>query len=479
MLEDSKFFAGFLIKEGISLQGYHRAVPAVDRTMTDFAKYIHSEADLKHKELVDQACRFMLRIYEPLLARAKPIEDANVIVASLKLSSSSSVEGTADGPTKAHLVDAWVNDEESVLKDCWDWYSCRLCFDRRRHGVCAKCEVRPDAKLGKTRAFINMSIYSYVAGKALFSESNELLSMYAKTRSIFPERMHGAHCCGIPAQHGGFDKILAHMETFQRMTSFDARHWDGSMLSYYLSKVAWLRWQFFSERYRTMDNWYRLCNLVSDDCYSYLMCPDGTVRIKSGGQPSGRFTTLSDNSLIGEMLFIAVFLLLNRSDGNIMTDDSFYQMYISGTFALTMGDDLMFADNLPFSTQDWVDAYSEFNIDMSVADTTEFLSHDVALVRGVNVLKPRGEKMLAKLAFGSHKNAPIEFTPLQYEYCRACGVRCEVYLDSDYFILLTRYLDYLEDYVVDGTRFGATEQYSLVSPMRMSREELEDLWIQY
>lgn len=477
LLCDSPFFKGYCVKEGISLSGFHRSVPETTRVMRDFFKYMHAGAEPNLVSHVDLAFDVLGLVYESCKNRCETVKEPEIVFSQLRLQSSSSLDGRRAGPTKAHLLHQWVNDKDgSVLNDAWDWYSRRLCRDRRNHSVSAKCEVRPDSKLGKTRAFINMSVYSYVGCFALFHHTNIALTEYAHWRSIYPEHFPGAHCVGIPAQHKGFDRVLRRIHSRKHIMSLDASHWDGSMLAYYMAKCALFRWNLLAVRERTMQNWLRLCNIMRDAIFSRLHCPDGTIRYKCGGMPSGLFTTLSDNSLINEALTIAAWLVLTYGeDAELPTPEEALSGWVATTDAACMGDDDLIGSDDDFSVEQWIEAFSLFNLEVTEGGS-EFLSHDISEKNGIMYLKARGEKMFAKLAFGKHKEIPVEFDDLQYEYVRACGVRTELYPDTNAFEVIDKYVDYLEDYIYYGTPFRETPAFAAISSVRVPKEELESLW---
>lgn len=476
-LTDSIRFRGYCAHKSVSVSGYHRAVPSADRTMTDFFKYRHAALELKSTELDAVRLGFdMLECrYKKLKNRATTEHSVAAVVAELRPSSSSSVEGRPDGPTRAHLITSWVGEKTgNVLDNCWRWYVSG-CSRARLHEVCAKCEVRPDSKLNKTRAFVNMSIYSYVASCALWRDTNKLLTGYARLRSCVPDQLRGAYVCGVASQRRGFHSLLARMFSRPARFYFDAKHWDGSMLAAYMELVALFRWRLLAPSERTLKSWCTICNLTSDDCFSVLRCPDGTIRVKNGGQPSGRFTTLSDNTLIGEALYYAAWCLLEERDGSHSADERLDSFDLTFDLAV-FGDDSILAGSGPHSSADWIAAFARLNIEMEAGQTPEFLSHDIVLVDGVYQLQPRGSKLIGKLAFGRRIVRPDFLSDIQYEYLRACGVCNESYLDQSTYAFLCGYLDYLEETELNGVPFRSTIQFGEIASARMRPEELSDLW---
>jgi hypothetical protein len=376
------------------------------------------------------------------------------------LSTSSTADGAQAGPTKGHLLAQYIqHGGDSILAQCADWVDAGCPLTgwprvRTEEGVAlhdtisGKDEIRPMDKLGKTRAFIVPSIYSYVGEYYMFSDFMTKYQQAALRRADDPS-IPFAGMLGVPAQLGGYHRIIGRFLTRAHKIFLDHSKWDGRIWELLFRSAGEVFWNLLVPWQRTRENRQRLDNLIRLMYSTPVTFPDGTQRVRAGGMPSGVFVTLLFNSIINEMLFHYVYMRIN---GKCSVSEVFERVML-----MVMGDDINIASMCPIPKL--IEEYGLAGFVVSVEDDETFCSHRFKNTKGVWHLAASPDRVLASMYLKSTSSLASE-NPLASSLGRACSLLCEAFqagcptgFDVDVETILRDYISHVCRKTYDGKPF--------------------------
>jgi hypothetical protein len=221
------------------------------------------------------------------------------------------------------------------------------------HDYNHKIELLPLTKIlkKKIRGTFNPHLDFLLQQKILFDKQNDMII------EAHPEKWIQ---CGFAKEYAGFSRLGKRLEPFSHVFTDDGIGWDRSIS---LRGVYNLRRRGFTQ-YDDYKVLYEYVSLFTK--YSYVLCPDGVVRVRVTGNCSGSNNTTVDNSLAHCLLFTRlVFKAFLFGLGRFPT----YFELLQQTLPFIYSDDIIYGINLEYinmSVSDWnnlkTETYLEFGI---------------------------------------------------------------------------------------------------------------------
>lgn len=135
---------------------------------------------------------------------------------------------------------------------------------------------------GKIRGFFNPPLDFNVKQKILFENQNLSIKSACDRNWIK---------YGFVKQYGGFDRLAKSLLKFDMFGESDCTGYDRHifLMYVYMRRIRFLKY--------TILQYGMLCYVFAFILYSFVICPDGVIRMRQTGNDSGRNNTTVDNSM--------------------------------------------------------------------------------------------------------------------------------------------------------------------------------------
>lgn len=185
-------------------------------------------------------------------------------------------------------------------------------------------------KLNKTRQIFPCSVNHFLLGAQLFY--NQSARLKAHRRNI-PMKI------GLSRFGSEWNATMQPFKT--RSGSCDGVGWDRKFIAKALMQIGEFRYKMLAGKYRTAENRNRIMNWYNQILEKFVMMPDGHIFLVEGGQTSGNYLTLDDNSVYHELQNLTAFLNITQ----IPIDHEDFNYHYSKWQHIVVGDDILF--NVP------------------------------------------------------------------------------------------------------------------------------------
>lgn len=451
------YFSKFLhlrYAKGLEVLKQEYAPLTLDSILTDASKYRRGVTPVGFDQdlcdyVVERMSEHYLNVFQTHVSVAPQVEKA---FDAFPLSTSSTYDGRTAGPCKGHLLAQYIQfGKDSILAEVADWVTagCQVYYKngflytnsgiRIHDSLAGKDEIRPLEKHGKTRAFIVPSIYSYCAQWYLFSDFAAKYQS-ASLRRAYDVPIGWAGMLGVPIQQRGYHEVIKSFLQKKYQGCFDVSQWDGSLFPEIFEAVGKIWWKTLVPYQRTKSLKRARDNIIKMIYATPVIFPDGFVRTREGGMPSGVFVTLLFNSIADEMLFAyCVMRILGR-----MTMEELHQLFV----VMVMGDDINAAADFDIFDQ-LVEEYALLGITITTESERSFCSHSFVETDGVWHLSASADRLLASMFLKSSRNLD-KGSSLSLTLGRACSLLAESFgagrptgFDISIEELLRQYIEWL------------------------------------
>lgn len=495
----------FLKTNKAELKEYDEKLPASMRKkdiIKDAQKYQYG-SDVAHIDLHawNMAERLLHHHYRNIIGTAEVLPPSAALL-DFRLTTSSTYQGKKVGPYKEDLLRELFSakDTDSTvlaqlveginklfeLEVTPDNFYQHMLATASYDKVVGKDELRGSHKRQDdgsiaTRSFIVPAIDVFILEKMLLSHQFDLmidLSVAKTTGTWEPINV------GIPVQHRGYDAIIRRTLTYASRVSFDTDKHDGRVRVEHFEMLARFHFALLRSKFRTQAVWNAILYVYWHAYAAVHILPDGNLAHRFSGQPSGRFGTLHDNSIITVFNHFYAFCKLYPGIDEV---SSMYALITVLMYFNSVGDDMHVSHNLsPDQFELYKLAFDDLNFKLTTEPSTTFCSSDFSYdaLHDCWYLQHAPDQSLSSMLF-QRRNSVMSRYVLQY--ARVCG-HLDLASASDIvgslngkpvtlFELLSSYLDWLEERTINGVPFIRTssfKQYSL-STLRRTRFELDSL----
>lgn len=154
-----------------------------------------------------------------------------------------------------------------------------------------KEELRTQEKIvnNSIRTFSAGPMDTTIHGSRLFLDMND---------KFIASHLQSSSAVGMTPLKGGWKRLIDKLNIFKNGYALDESAYDASLRSHLLWGCARLRWSWLRQEDRTPENLRRILTFYRNVVNTLIICPDGTIVYKKGGQPSGAVNTISDNTII-------------------------------------------------------------------------------------------------------------------------------------------------------------------------------------
>lgn len=265
-------------------------VPNAEASYKSLAKYAKDILPLSTKQVLamNEAWIWTERHFGVYMSDSKVL-DYESAKKHLDLSTSSGAPFNQHFPTKRELfekdenIDEWLQSDWFEMSDDPNW-TCLFTNSLKE-------EMRLDEKMRENsiRTFLSGGVDAVVHGTRLFVDMNE--KMYAS-------HLKSASAVGMSPYYGNWNKLYNKLNVFRKGYALDESQYDSSLRSFLMWGCAKLRYQMLQPEDRNLANMRRIQVYYRNLVNTLVVCPDGVIVMKKGGNPSGSVNTITDNTLI-------------------------------------------------------------------------------------------------------------------------------------------------------------------------------------
>lgn len=495
----------FLIDQRLEVFDFDEKLPASMRQadiIKDATKYRHGANPAFFNARAWDLAEKMLHLhYQPILGSSDITPPSDALL-DFRLTTSSTYQGKLVGPYKedllrqlfdAHnpssaLLSQLVSSLDLIFSESVspsEFHEHMLTtksFDK----VVGKDELRSRQKLVNgsvaTRSFIVPALDVFILEKMLLSDQfDRLLAHSVRKQQGFWEPLN----VGIPIQHRGYDTIIRETNKYPHRISFDTDKHDGRVRCEHFELLARFHFAMLRASQRTSGNWNALQYIYWHAFSALTVLPDGRHAYRFSGQPSGRFGTLVDNSLI---TLINHFYAFARSHPEISDASELLSLMRREVYLNIMGDDAHLSHSLAEDVLGvYVSAFAELNFQLTTEPSTTFCSSNFAYDEQSDCFylsHPPDQSLSAML----YKRKNLQISELVLQYARVCGhldmatsldpVARQNGKELTLHELLSLFLDWLENRLVRGVPFSQTHLFSryALGSLRRTQTEVFDLY---
>jgi len=156
--------------------------------------------------------------------------------------------------------------------------------------------INQDPMLNKQRTFMCADVVMYIIGLMLFSDQNDKFNRMAYSRQW--------SSVGRSIFYGGWDDLVQYLfsdtaNVEELFACFDVSAMEASINSECFDDIYEIRKEFLDLEHEELFNYF-----LFNKMYSKVVDIDGNLGLKIGGNPSGCFNTLTDNTIMLILLFL-------------------------------------------------------------------------------------------------------------------------------------------------------------------------------
>jgi hypothetical protein len=344
-----------------------------------------------------------------------------------------------EGKSKRSLL-----DQEGIRDYCFQ-YNKDISYTQMPTlwNVHEKEEIRTRTKviINRIRTFVGSSLAFLFTCMCMFYEMN--LRLYESAAKFMNWSFVGA-----TKFYGGWNHVYRRLMKHPNAFELDETDYDCSLSQRMLETAAYIRRNFLENC--SSRQWNKILNIYTEIIFSYIVTPFGDVLMKKGGNPSGSFNTITDNTILLYVLLSYAWLML--------CEDKFktYESFHKHVEAILCGDDNTWT--VSNEALVWYNARSVSWVWSNIGVTTKtdhwearklhecwFMSsafhrikHPVTGVEFV-VPMPETQKVIASLAFSlKYKNA-------KWSLLRALALRIESFYNIECRSLIWQFIRWIED----------------------------------
>jgi len=326
----------------------------------------------------------------------------------------------------------------------------RICFDYNDRiekeptavfwAVHEKEEIRDSMKvaLNRLRVFVGSGIDFLFASICMFFDMNE--RMYSAAANF-----QNWSYVGATQFYGGWHRLYKRLKKHPNAFELDETDYDCSISRILLTCIRDLRKRFL---HADPVQQQKIDNLYIEIIYSIMVLAYGEILVKEGGNPSGSFNTITDNSLVLYVLLAYAWIIL--APQSMRT----YEQFHAHVEAVLCGDDNTWTVSneavVFFNAQSVAFIWTNLGIttksdcwEARKLEDCNFVSNAFHMVKhpltGLDwcVPRPSYEKIMASLAY--HSKGNVRWTLL-----RAAALRIQSYFNLQCRVQLLDVIDYLQ-----------------------------------
>jgi hypothetical protein len=286
-------------------------------------------------------------------------------------------------------IDAWLEKDWETMATDPNW-TCLFTNSLKE-------ELRTAEKMADNsiRTFLSGGVDAVVHGTRLFVDMNE--KMYAS-------HLKSASAVGMSPYKGNWNILYNKLKVFKKGYALDESQYDSSLRAFLMWNCARMRWNMLRQEDRTPQNLIRIQIYYRNLINTLIICPDGTIVMKKGGNPSGSVNTITDNTLILYTLKAYAWIVNAPKD---MCDYTSFEMHVAKCL---VGDDNTWSvsdEAHPFyNAYTVIDAWKTLGV-TTTTDSMEprhpaeldFLSAHTIFINGVAVPVYDRTKMMTTLLY--------------------------------------------------------------------------------
>lgn len=302
-----------------------------------------------------------------------------------------------------------------------------------------KEELRPVQKVvdNSLRNYMASAVDFTVHGERLFGDMNrKLLDSHLITDSTV----------GMSPFEGNWHKLITSLGRHKGCFSTDGRSYDAFLFRKLMTYIFRFRWSCLADEFQTKDNFARMSSYYRNLIDSVIITPLGTLVQKGTGGPSGSVNTISDNTLVMEMIMSYAWIRRCQLEG---------RPYKRSDFVHSVRKKIQGDDNIWNVSLEELDFYNFKNVqplllELGLETTTEseeplfpwnlgYLSQRSRWKYNKWIPYPDEDKMICSMAHVRHaKRSP------QDVYERAIAYYTQGYYNDDLRLVVGGFLDWLE-----------------------------------
>lgn len=179
-----------------------------------------------------------------------------------------------------------------------------------------KEEIRLIEKIKKNsiRTFTASPVEAVVNGYRLFGDMNQ---------KFYDSHLKTVSAVGMCPFYGGWDTLYKKLNNVDGEVcayALDESEFDSSLRQILFDACLRFRWKCLADKYKTPENYKRMCNYYKNLVLSVIITADGHIVQKKTGNPSGGVNTISDNTFILFMLLAYAWYMLAEEDKKTYLD---------------------------------------------------------------------------------------------------------------------------------------------------------------
>jgi hypothetical protein len=381
--------------------------PNAEASYKSLAKYAKDIMPLSEKQVsaMNEAWSWTERHFGVYMADSVVL-DYESAKTHLDLSTSSGAPFNIFYPTKKELFEKDENIDEWLQSD---WYQ----MSEDPKWTCLftnslKEEMRLDEKMKENsiRTFLSGGVDAVMHGTRLFVDMNE--KMYAS-------HLKSASAVGMSPYYGNWNKLYEKLNVFRKGYALDESQYDSSLRNFLMWGCAKLRFQMLRPEDRNLANMRRIQVYYRNLVNTLVICPDGVIVMKKGGNPSGSVNTITDNTLILYTLLAYAWILLAPPDFKT------YSTFEAHTSKVLVGDDNTWTvsddAHVFYNAISVIDCWKEIGVTTTTdsfeprrAADLDFLSAKTIFMNGVAVPLYERAKLMNSLLYAPKAHLTPETT---------------------------------------------------------------------
>lgn len=386
-------------------------------------KFLHGKKMNVIDSIWKQASKMVDRILSPIMSDSR-IKSLEEVCVEMDLSKSCGPLENINFKSKRDYIESVIG--QKIYSDYWTELA-GIGGSKTIWGGCNKDEIRDIERVlqNKTRLMFPASVNHTLAGAQLLQDQNQRLREH---RSKIPIKI------GLSRYGPEMDECIRSLGDLKHVATADGNGWDSLFYEEAMWTLCELRWSWLQDKDKTFENKMRLCNWYANKINKFIVLPDRTIVNILGGEGSGTYTTIDDNSIYHLLQFCYIWIMLKNNEDE--------EEFLEKWKILITGDDALFNLDVPFD--EFLELYDKFlphehHGKFEDLSNVSFCAQKFTEVNGKYVCVPNKERCLNALFWKTKNNQLHELV------MKVCAIRLHGYFIPEVRSICDEYYTFLMD----------------------------------